>query len=253
MGGGRCTDGLGDLDGVQSCPGSVAAWSGVRYAFDLAGGPSRPRLCFVLAGAADQQASIDAFYAAFDGSGVRTSHLALSEEPNVADVAAHLHEQDVIWVDRGRAVKLLEDLRTHGLPAVLEDCWRAGVVLAGESAGSLCWHSRMVTDSFGGIRGVGDGLGLLPYASAVHYDDERRAVFHQLVAADDIERAEGGPDGVVGYATDTGAGLHYESDRLVAAIADRSHAGAYRVVRTADGGVREEPLDVLRLKRGKGA
>ncbi|WP_016697688.1 peptidase E [Actinoalloteichus spitiensis] len=218
------------------------------YAFDLAGGPPRPRLRFVSTGTGDRQASIDAFYAAFAGTEVRTSHLALFEQPNVPDVAAHLHEQDVIWVDRGSVVNLLAVWHAHDLPAILADCWQAGVVLAGESAGSLCWHRCTVTDSYGGVRGTGEGLGLLPYANAVHYGEGgRRAAFHHLLAADDAA------GGLVGYATDTGAGLHYEHDRLVAAIADRPNAGVYRVTRFSNGEVREEPLDALRLKRDKGA
>lgn len=223
-----------------------------RYAFDLAGGPPRPRLCFVSTGTGDRQASIDGFYTAFAGTGVRTSHLALFEEPNVPDVVAHLREQDVIWVDRGSVVNLLAVWRAHGLPEILAECWRAGIVLAGESAGSLCWHSCTITDSYGGIRGTGDGLGFLPYANAVHYGEEdRRAVFHQFLAADGT--ADDTEGSLIGYATDTGAGLHYEHSKLVAAIADRPHAGAHRVTRSADGRVREEPLDVIRLKRDKGA
>jgi peptidase E len=219
-----------------------------RYAFDLAGGSAHPRVCFVSTGTGDRQASIDGFYAAFADTGVRTSHLALFEEPNVPDVAAHLREQDAIWVDRGSVVNLLAVWRAHGLPAILAECWRAGIVLAGESAGSLCWHASTITDSYGGLRGTGDGLGLLPYANAVHYGEgDRRAVFHRLLAADDTEGS------LIGYATDTGAGLHYEHHKLVAAIADRPHAGAYRVTRSMDGGVREEPLEVIRLKRDKGA
>jgi peptidase E len=222
------------------------------YAFELAGDPAHPRLCFVSTGTGDQRASIEGFYAAFAGTGVRASHLALFEEPNVPDVAAHLREQDVIWVDRGSVVSLLAVWRAHGLPEILRDCWRAGIVLAGESAGSLCWHASTITDSYGGIRASGEGLGLLPYANAVHYGEgNRRAAFHQLLAADDTE---GGPDRpAIGYATDTGAGLHYEHEKLVAVIADRLHAGAYQLTRSADGGVREEPLDVLQLKRDKGA
>jgi peptidase E len=218
------------------------------YAFDLAGGPPRPRLCLLSTATGDRQASIDAFYAAFADTPVRASHLALFEEPNVPDIAAHLREQDVIWVDRGSVVNLLAVWRAHGLPEILRECWRAGVVLAGESAGSLCWHTSTVTDSYGDVCGIRDGLGFVPYANAVHYGDgARRAAFHRLLAADDTE------GGLAGYATDTGAGLHYEHDTLVAVISDRAHAGAYRVTRSATGGIVEEPLDVLRLKRGKGA
>jgi hypothetical protein len=51
-----------------------------------------------------------------------------------------------------------------------------------------------------------------------------------------------------GYATDTGAGLHYEGTDLVAAIADRKSANTYRVTRrSANSGVSEEPLEVAYL------
>ncbi|KAA2247306.1 peptidase E [Solihabitans fulvus] len=191
-----------------------------RYAIGLAGAPPSPKLCLLSTGTGDRQASIDSFHAAFHGTGVITSHLALFEEPNVPDVAAHLREQDVIWIDRGSVVNLLAVWRAHRLQDILRDCWQAGIVLGGESAGSLCWHAGAVTDSYGGIRGVADGLEFLPYSNAVHYaEGERRAAFHRLIA-------DGWPQG---YATDTGAGLHYAGVELVAAIADRPNAGAYVV------------------------
>jgi peptidase E len=209
-----------------------------RYAFGLAGGPSRPRLCFIATATGDEQASIDAFYAAFASSDVATSHLALFDKPNVSNVAEHLHGQDVIWVDRGSVVNLLAVWRAHGVDKVLRDCWRHGIVLGGESAGSLCWFSGGTTDSFGEVRPLADGLGLLPFANAVHYGD-RRKQFQRCVESGTL------PDG---YATDAGAGLHFAGTDLVAAISDRKNAGSYRVTRRADGTVTEEPLDVIRLK-----
>jgi hypothetical protein len=50
-----------------------------RYAFDLAGNPSCPKLCFLTTGTGDRQSSIDGFYAAFADGGVDTSHLSLFE------------------------------------------------------------------------------------------------------------------------------------------------------------------------------
>ncbi|MBI3687137.1 MAG: peptidase E [Actinobacteria bacterium] len=210
-----------------------------RYAFDLAGASTEPRLCLLATAGGDQELTIERCSAAFAGSGIRVSHLALFDKPNVPDVAAHLHAQDVIWVDRGSLVNLLAVWRAHGLDAILRGCWRAGVVLAGESAGSLCWFAGATTDSFGPVRGLRDGLGFLPYANAVHYA-ERRALFQQLVGDGSLP---------TGYATDAGAGLHYEGTTLVAAIADRRNAGAYRVERQPDGSVNEEPLQVTRLRR----
>lgn len=118
------------------------------------------------------------------------------------------------------------------------NCWRSGVVLGGESAGSLCWHTGGTTDSFGNVRPLVDGLGLLPYSNAVHYT-QRRELFQQSIASGILTD---------GYATEAGAGLHYEGTDLVAAVVDRRGAGAFRVSRrSANGGVCEEPLQVRYL------
>ena len=51
--------------------------------------------------------------------------------------------------------------RAHGLVPVMQQCWQAGVVLAGWSAGSLCWHRGGPTDPFGDSLALfTDGLGL---------------------------------------------------------------------------------------------
>ncbi|RSM63680.1 peptidase E [Amycolatopsis sp. WAC 01376] len=209
------------------------------YACELARPAGTPKLCVVATASGDQRDTLDHFETAFADQPVELSHLALFDKPNVDDVAAHLHSQDVIWVDRGSLVNLLAVWRAHRLDAVLRDCWEAGVVLAGESAGSLCWFVGGTTDSFGPVQAVTDGLGLLPYANTVHYAD-RREQFQQLIR--DVTLP-------AGYATDAGAGLHFEGTELVAAISDRKNAGAYWVERQADGSVRETALDIKRLKR----
>jgi peptidase E len=210
-----------------------------RYAFDLCDTMKTPRLCLLATASGDQHATIEQFHAAFNRSPVAVSHLTLFDRPNVANTEEHLRSQDVIWVDRGSLVNLLAVWRTHQLDRILRDCWQAGVVIGGESAGSLCWYQGGITDSFGEARGVRDGLGFLPYSNTVQYA-EHRQLFHRLVAGGQLPN---------GYATDTGSGLHYEGTALVAAISDRKQAGAYWVERQADGAVAEEQLAVQRLKR----
>lgn len=210
-----------------------------RYAFELSGNPRRSKLCFISTGTGDKQDSIDAFYGAFSATEVMTSHLALFDKPNVPNVAAHLLGQDAIWVDRGSVVNLLAVWRAHGLDEILRECWQRGIVLGGESAGSLCWFTGGTTDSFGDVRPFVDGLGFLPYANAVHYGD-RRKHFQDCVASGRLPN---------GYATDAGAGLHFSGAELVAAISDRNNAGAYQVSRQEDGTVYEMPLAVTRLRR----
>jgi len=206
------------------------------FAFALAGKPAQPKLCFLSTGTGDNPASIAGFYGAFTGTRVHASHVALFEMPNVDDVAAHLLDQDVIWVDRGSLVNLTAVWQAHGLDDILRRCWQAGVVLAGESAGSLCWHAGGTTDSYGPQLAVAGGMGFLPYANAVHYQ-HRRKHFHRMISIGELPG--------VGYATDVGAGLLYGPGGGVEVVADRPGAAAYRVERGDDGETVEITLDVL--------
>lgn len=201
----------------------------VEHAIALAGSPDRPRICHVGTAHGDSLNGIAGFYRAFAGSDTRASHLELFSMPNVADVRAHLLAQDVIWVGGGSVANLLAVWRVHRLDEILRECWEAGVVLAGVSAGSICWHVGGPTDSFGvDLRAVTNGLALLPYGNGVHYDSEeaRRPTLHRLVADGTLPTS---------YATDDGVGLHYEGTELVEAVADRPGVAAYRVERGPDG------------------
>ncbi|MFD2415723.1 Type 1 glutamine amidotransferase-like domain-containing protein [Amycolatopsis pigmentata] len=210
-----------------------------RFAFELAGSPAHPKACFVSTGTGDRQQSVDHFYAAFADTDVRPSHLALFDKPNVEDIREHLLDQDVVWVDRGSLANLLAVWRVHELDRVMRECWQAGVVLGGESAGSLCWHSGGTTDSFGPVRCLDDGLRFLPYSNAVHYAD-RRELHLGLIARGEL------PDG---YATDAGAGLYFRDTEFIEAVADRSGAKAYWLERQPDGTAREAVIEPRRLKR----
>ncbi len=132
------------------------------------------------------------------------------------------------------------NVRREALAARLAStCWQAGIVLAGESAGSLCWHSGATTDSYGPVQPLTDGLGFLPHSNAVHYTD-RRDQFRHLVGTGALPP---------GYATDAGAGLVYHHTDLVDVIADRPHATAYHVTPEPDtpGAAIEQPLPARRL------
>ena len=149
--------------------------------------------------------------------------------PNVRDVRAHLLAQDMLWVGGGSVANLLGVWRVHSLDAILREAWESGVVLAGVSAGSICWHVGGTTDSFGvELRPVTNGLGFLPYSNGVHYDSEerRRPLFHRLIA-----------DGTLptGYATDDGVALHYIDETLHKVVAETSGKYAYHVARTSTG------------------
>jgi peptidase E len=174
-------------------------------------------------------------------AGFDTSVLSLFSMPNVADPRAHLLAQDVVWVGGGSVANLLAVWRVHGLDEVFREVWEAGVVLAGVSAGSLCWHVGGTTDSFGpDLRAVTNGLALLPYGNGVHYDSEpgRRPLLQRLVGDSTLPTS---------YATDDGVGLHYRGTELVEAVSEQPGKAAYVVERGQDGGVTETRLDARLL------
>jgi peptidase E len=198
-------------------------------------------VCFLGTACGDDYRLTATFYDNARREGWSGSHLSLFPMPNIADVGAHLLEQDVVWVWGGSVAGLLAMWRLHELETAFHDVWQAGVVLTGVSAGSICWHSGGTTDSFGpDLRPITNGLGLLPWSNGVHYDSEpqRRPLFQSLIADGTL------PDG---YATDDGAGLLYRGTDMVEALAERDRSGAYRVERTPDGTAHETPLDIRRL------
>lgn len=178
-----------------------------RLAVDLARAANTPRLCLLGTAVGDAADRVVAAYTAFAESDLRVSHVSLFPMPNVPDIRSHLLRQDVIWVGGGSVANLLAVWRAHGLDRILHECWQAGVVLGGVSAGSLCWHVGGTTDSFGPeLQAVTNGLAWLPYANGVHYDSEpqRRPLLQQLVGAGRLPTA---------YATDDGVGLIYRGTR----------------------------------------
>src|SRR5271168_389043 len=47
--------------------------------------------------------------------------------------------QDVVWVGGGNTANMLAVWRVHGFDRVLREAWELGVLLAGVSAGMICW------------------------------------------------------------------------------------------------------------------
>ena len=141
---------------------------------------------------------------------------------------------DVIFVTGGNTANALAIWRVHGFDEILREAWRAGVLLAGWSAGMICWFEHGVTDSFGPELAPMDCLGFLPGSACPHYDGEerRRPVYTELVAG-------GFPAGI---AADDDVGLHFVGTALGEVVTSREGATAYRVT---PGG--EERLDARLL------
>jgi len=220
IGGLRTSDSIGmTKDGVPLL---------IHYAAGLAG-RAAPKICIINTASGDDAAGYVRMYSALSAMPARISHLQLFPMPNVMDTADFLLNQDIIFVGGGSVANMLAVWRVHGLDDVLRQAWHAGVILAGVSAGAICWFGGGTTDSFGPVlRPFTDGLGMLAGSYCPHYDSEpgRRPLYQALVADGSLPR---------GVACDDGAAAHFVDDSLAEVVADRPSAQGYLVEPGKDG------------------
>src|ERR1700677_4806260 len=117
-------------------------------ALQLTGKPE-PRLCVLNTAAGDAPRWTLGIYDRFAGHPAKLSHLSLFPMPNVRDPEDLLLSSDAIFVGGGSVANMVAVWRVHGLDVIMRKAWLAGIVLAGSSAGGICWFEGGTTDSFG--------------------------------------------------------------------------------------------------------
>lgn len=199
-------------------------------------GRPRPRVCVLATAMGDDPAAVEWMRGPFDGA-AEVSHLALFPQPNVAEPEDLLLSQDLIFVGGGSVANMLAVWRVHELDRIMRAAWQRGIVLAGVSAGAICWFESGTTDSFGEVlRPFTAGLGFLAGSYCPHYDAEprRRPLYTSLVASGTLPP---------GFACDNGAGTHFAGTTLAGLVTGAAGAGGYRVEPAGDGGFTEVPLE----------
>jgi len=181
-----------------------------------------PRILFLPTASGDTTAQINAFQARFADRTCIPEYLSLFR---LRDIKRPLEEivlgQHIIYVGGGSMRNLLAIWRAHGFDRLLTQAWRTGAVLAGLSAGAMCWFQGGITRS-SGPPGPIAGLGLLAGSLTVHADGEPERLPVWLASV---------RDGTLpgGWAVDDGAGLLFRGQRLVRIVSSRPGAGAQRV------------------------
>jgi peptidase E len=203
-------------------------------------GRDRPRVCLIPTATADDPALVASFRDLFAPPRAEPGVLSLFERTD-EDLADLVLRHDAVYVTGGNTANLLALWRLHGLDRVLRRAWNAGVVLAGMSAGAICWFESCTTDSFGPtLRPLHGGLGILDGSLIPHYHGEpqRRPLCLGLVG-----------DGTLppGYAVDDGAALVFRDRDLVEAVASDAAAGAWRVEPDGHGGALETAIEIRLL------
>jgi len=189
-----------------------------------------PRVVFLGTATGDSERYRVNFYDAYLTRKCRPIALPLFGRPErpPADV---VDEADVIYVGGGNTANMLAIWRVHGVDRAVRDAWERGAVLAGVSAGAICWFEFGLTDSFGPLAPL-PCLGFLGGSMAPHYDVEadRRPALQRMVASGELP---------AGWGVDNGVALHFAGTKLVSVVASTPGAAAYQVERDEAGGAKE--------------
>jgi dipeptidase E len=213
-----------------------------RYILNLSE-KDKPNVCFIPTASGDSQGYIDRFYHYFEKESASPSHLSLFK-PHTSDLESYILKKDIIYVGGGNTKNLLVLWKEWGLDKILRIAWEKGIILAGLSAGSICWFEEGVTDSVLGELTSLPCLGFLKGSNCPHYDgeSERRPSFHRLIRNGEI---------MEGIAADDGIALHYKDDKLYRVVSSRPYAKAYSV-KQEDFEIVEETLHPVYLGEVEG-
>ena len=109
-----------------------------------------------------------------------------------------------------------------GINRLLLEAYKNGKILAGVSAGAICWFTKGITDSWADELKVLDCLDMLPGCCCPHYDGEkdRRPSVAKFITDKKIDSC---------LAADDGAAFHYKDGKLHTAVTFYEGAGAYEV------------------------
>jgi dipeptidase E len=210
-----------------------------RFVLDLTA-KEVPRICFLPTASGDPREQVTRFFERFAGWPCEPSILSLFNlGRDRIDPIAHLLSQDVVYVGGGSMRNMLAIWREHGIDDAMRTAWERGIVLAGLSAGAMCWFEGGVSMSGGAPEAV-HGIGLLPGSLSVHLggEVERIPVYREAIATGLL---------APGYAADDGAAVLYAGQRLVDCVASRPDARIVRVEADGRGGVTEVVMPIRLL------
>jgi peptidase E len=204
-----------------------------------------PKICFLPTASGDPREQVTRFYERFGGWPCEPTTISLFHlGRDRIDPIARLLDQDAIYVGGGSMRNMLAIWREHGIDSAMRTAWERGILLAGLSAGAMCWFEGGVSMSGGAPEPVA-GLGFIPGSLTVHLDGEleRLPTYRAAVASGKL---------APGYAADDGAAVVFRGTRLSECVASRAGARVVRVTPDGAGGIHEQPMPVRLLPGADG-
>lgn len=206
----------------------------VQYVADLTNLP-KPKICYVPTASADHPDNIEYWNLITKNRSIDPYILKtwVSSDQDSIPFEELLLNMDAIIVGGGNTLNMLGIWKAQGIDTIMTKALEKGIILAGGSAGSICWFLDGISDSRPQKLSIVKGLGFLPYSNCPHYGNEqRKELYHNLLIEGKIK---------AGYASDDLSGILFKNKKFEEAVSINEVDDSY-YVRFQNGKIHSEKL-----------
>ena len=188
-------------------------------------GDKRANALFIPTASHDFMPYYNSFHKIYTGTFDIKTDVALTvfREPDMEKLKEKFLKADLIYVGGGDTVFMIEHWKQSGLLSLIKEAYERGVILAGLSAGAICWFSDIYTDSLKSEDGTKyamfKGLNWIKGIISPHYG-QRMLDFDKIVCY----------NYKCAYGIEDNAALLIEEGEVIGRIS--SGGKAYRIVNT---------------------
>jgi dipeptidase E len=201
----------------------------------------RPKVCYIPTAVYDDPLEIIKFYERCSDLNITTTVLKTYVESDSSQQTfeEQLSDCDIIFVAGGSTLNMLAIWKAQGIDTLLKKAYDRGIILAGGSAGSVCWFTGGFTDSRPKYLTPIECLGFLPYSHCPHFGNaKRKALYEGAILAHKLKE---------GYACDNLAGLLFVNGVLKKSVSQNKDNNNY-FISVKYGKINEELLPAEILK-----
>jgi dipeptidase E len=202
---------------------------------------SNPRICFIPTASADNPSGIVHWFELCAELPVHPFVLRtfINSSPDQRTFEETIMSMDAIIVGGGNTLNMMAIWKAQGIDTILRKAYEKGIVMAGGSAGSLCWFLSGTTDSRPKELSIVQCLGFIQTSHCPHYHSEpgRKPLYQQLVLSGQLP---------AGYACDDRAGILFQNEKLIRSVAADLNNHTFFVSIDA-GKIKEEQLPIEAL------
>ena len=194
----------------------------VQYVVDLTH-KTNPKICFIPTASADNQDNIKYWNFICGRLSIEpyTLKVWVSSDRKAKSFEEILLNMDAIVVGGGNTLNMMAIWKAQGIDTILKKALNKGIIIAGGSAGSICWFENGISDSRPIELSIVEGLSFLPYSNCPHYGDSlKREMYHQQIRNKQM---------VSGYAMDDLSAILFKNGKFIEAVSQNDINNSYYV------------------------